>query len=181
LGYTGPLVSDRERNVVAYEQFEMYDLDAGENKSVEVEFGTFPVRLEKRMHSYMGKYSASADLTTFGGDLATGSIGDLFLSNVVKGIKIEGKELKWNKDRSLWDALPNLVEEDGDESIADRLLKLGIKHNPRIGRHRKFSMVFGEFLPEPGEDEEENGNPTNGSTKSPSTRSSQGELTSQTT
>lgn len=155
---------------MAYEQFEMYDLDDEVTKPIEVEFGIFPVRLEKRMHSYMGKYSASADLTTFGGDLATGSIGDLFLSNVVKSIKLDGKELKWNRDRSLWDALPNLIEEDGDESIADRLLKLGIKHNPRIGRHRKFSMVFGEFLPEPGEDE---GNPTNGSTSKPSTRSSQ--------
>lgn len=144
---------------MAYEQFDMYDLDDQSTKSVEVEFGIFPVKLEKRMHSYLGKYSASVDLTTFGGDLATGSIGDLFLTNVVKSLKIDSKELKWNKDRSLWDALPNLIEEDGDESIADRLLKLGVKHNPRIGRHRKFSMVFGEFLPDEAEE-----NPTNGST-----------------
>lgn len=134
---------------IEYEKFEVLDEEDGLTKTVEVQIKKFPQTAEKGLKNYFGEFSASADLTKFGGDLAVGSIEDYFLSQVIEKVTIDDKQIRIS-NRGVWASLPEYMyttDEDPEEGLGERLVRLGVKHNVRIAQHRKFSMVFGEYLP----------------------------------
>jgi hypothetical protein len=163
-----------------YEKFDGLDLEDGMEKQIEAWVQKFPVTAERGLKNYFGQFSASADLTRFGGDLAVGTIEDYFLREVIDQVNVDDKEVRIS-NRGVWESMPKHViakkDEDNDypeESLPERLVRLGVKHNVRIAQHRKFSMVFGEYLDAGVEGQD----PTEGTSTNGSSRPSLQEATS---
>jgi hypothetical protein len=156
--------------VAGRETFEMLDGEDGQTKKVEVDIQPLLKKHKRRLLNLAGNIGGSENKVVT--DMLVGEIVDYFLTNVVDELQVNGERVKpvgeANERKSLYDALPDLYDEESEEEIDDRLIKLCVKHNPRVASNPTLSQVFARYRTR----DDEAGNPTkDGSGKNASSTS----------
>ncbi len=124
-------------------------LDENEvEKTVEVAIGTFPQRHERMLRNYFGGSIVDPERLTFGSDLRVGQIEDYVLTHTVKSVSVDGEKIKIDPQRNFMDQLPTLYDPENWDSLAERLVRLAVKHNIRLSKHPRYRQIFAFYLPD---------------------------------